>query len=70
MEMPRAKRYLTEADLMDLDDDSCRHELVAGVIVAEPFPTPYEGPTCRSSPASDSKASTTHGSFPGHRTLP
>lgn len=33
------KRYSTEADLMALDDDSCRHQLVAGVIVAEPFPT-------------------------------
>ena len=34
-----SKRYMTESDLMSLDDDSCRHELVAGVIVAEPFPT-------------------------------
>lgn len=35
-----SKRYMTEADLMNLEDDSCRHELVAGMIVAEPFPTP------------------------------
>jgi Uma2 family endonuclease len=34
-----AKRYQTEADLLSVEDDSCRHELVAGVIVAEPFPT-------------------------------
>ena len=47
MEMPRAKRYLTEADLLNLDDDSCRHELVAGVIVAEPFPTPRRDRTVR-----------------------
>ena len=30
-------RYMTETDLMKLDDVTCRHELVAGVIVAEPF---------------------------------
>jgi Uma2 family endonuclease len=35
-----ATRYMTEADLLHLEDDSCRHELVAGMIVAEPFPTP------------------------------
>ena len=35
-----SKRYMTEADLLNLDDDTSRHELVAGVIVAEPFPTP------------------------------
>ena len=35
-----SKRYMTEADLLNVADDSCRHELVAGVIVAEPFPTP------------------------------
>ena len=34
-----SKRYSTERDLLNLDDDTCRHELVAGVIVAEPFPT-------------------------------
>jgi Uma2 family endonuclease len=34
-----SKRYMTEADLLNVTDDSCRHELVAGVIVAEPFPT-------------------------------
>ena len=28
-----------ETDLTDLPDDSYRHELVAGVIVAEPLPT-------------------------------
>ena len=39
MGTPLSKRYMTEADLLNLDDDSCRHELVAGVIVAEPFPT-------------------------------
>ena len=35
-----SKRYMTETDLMNVADDTCRHELVAGVIVAEPFPTP------------------------------
>jgi Uma2 family endonuclease len=45
--MPMSKRYLTEADLMRLDDDSCRHELVAGVVVAEPFPTPGHDRTFR-----------------------
>jgi Uma2 family endonuclease len=40
MGMPMSNRTMTEADLMNLEDDSCRHELVAGVIVAEPFPTP------------------------------
>jgi Uma2 family endonuclease len=34
-----SKRYMTEADLMNVEDDSCRHELVAGMIVAEPLPT-------------------------------
>jgi len=41
------KHYLTEADLMRVDDDSCRHELVAGVVVAEPFPTPGHDRTSR-----------------------
>jgi hypothetical protein len=40
MGTPSSKRYLIEADLLDLDDDRYRHEIVAGVIVAEPFPTP------------------------------
>jgi Uma2 family endonuclease len=40
MGTPMSKRYMTEADLLRVEDDSCRHELVAGVIVAEPFPTP------------------------------
>lgn len=39
MGTPMSKRYMTESDLMNVADDSCRHELVAGVIVAEPFPT-------------------------------
>jgi Uma2 family endonuclease len=39
MGTPMSKRYMTEAGLMNLEDESCRHELVAGVIVAEPFPT-------------------------------
>jgi Uma2 family endonuclease len=34
-----SKRTMTEADLLDVADNSCRHELVAGVIVAKPFPT-------------------------------
>jgi Uma2 family endonuclease len=38
---------MTETDLMNLADDSCRHELVAGVIVAEPFPTPRHDRTFR-----------------------
>ena len=42
-----SNRYLTETDLLNLDDDSCRHELVAGVIVAEPFPTPRHDRTFR-----------------------
>ena len=42
-----SKRYMTEADLMNLEDDSCRHELVAGVIVAEPFPTAHHDRTFR-----------------------
>jgi len=44
---PMSNRYLTETDLLNLDDDSCRHELVAGVIVAEPFPTPRHDRTFR-----------------------
>jgi Uma2 family endonuclease len=31
---------MNETDLLNLADDRYRHELVAGVIVAEPFPTP------------------------------
>ena len=42
-----SNRYLTETDLLNLDDDSCRHELVVGVIVAEPFPTPRHDRTFR-----------------------
>ena len=42
-----AKRYMTEADLMNVEDDSCGHELVAGVIIAEPFPTPGHDRTFR-----------------------
>jgi Uma2 family endonuclease len=42
-----SKRYLTEIDLLNVEDDSCRHELVAGVIVAEPFPTPRHDRTFR-----------------------
>ena len=42
-----SKRYMTEADLLNVADDSCRHELVAGVIVAEPFPTPRRDRTVR-----------------------
>ena len=42
-----SKRYMTEADLLNVADDSCRHELVAGVIVAEPFPTPRHDRTFR-----------------------
>jgi len=34
----RTKRLRTETDLANLPDDSYRHELVAGVIVAEPLP--------------------------------
>jgi len=34
----KTKRLLTETDLANLPDDSYRHELVAGVIVAEPLP--------------------------------
>lgn len=41
------KRYMTEADLLKVADDSCRHELVAGMIVAEPFPTPGHDRTFR-----------------------
>jgi Uma2 family endonuclease len=33
------QRYMTETDLLNLEDDTCRHELVAGVVVAEPLPT-------------------------------
>jgi Uma2 family endonuclease len=47
METPMSKRYLTEADLLNVADDSCRHELVAGVIVAEPFPTHHHDRTFR-----------------------
>jgi Uma2 family endonuclease len=42
-----ANRYMTEADLLQLEDDSCRHELVAGVIVSEPFATPRHDRTFR-----------------------
>lgn len=35
----RAQRLKTEDDLMALPDDDMRHELVNGVIVAEPFPS-------------------------------
>ena len=38
MGTPKTKRLMTEMDLADLPDDSYRHELVAGVIVAEPLP--------------------------------
>jgi len=34
-----SRRLLTETDLANLPDDSYRHELVAGVMVAEPLPT-------------------------------
>ncbi len=37
--MPMSKHINTAADLANLPDDSYRHELVAGVIVAEPLPT-------------------------------
>lgn len=47
MGTPMSKRYMTEADLMNVEDDSCRHELVAGMIVAEPFPTPRHDRTFR-----------------------
>jgi Uma2 family endonuclease len=47
MGTPMSKRYMTEADLLNLSDDCCRHELVAGVIVAEPFPTPRHDRTFR-----------------------
>jgi len=47
MGTPMSKRYMTEADLLNLEDDTCRHELVAGVIVAEPFPTPRHDRTFR-----------------------
>jgi Uma2 family endonuclease len=33
-------RLMTEADYLKITDDTCKHELVAGVIVAEPFPAP------------------------------
>jgi len=39
--------YMTEADLVHVADDSCRHELVAGVIVSEPFATPRHDRTFR-----------------------
>ncbi len=42
-----SKRYSTESDLLNLQDDRYRHELVAGVIVAEPFPTHRHDRTCR-----------------------
>lgn len=38
MGTPKTKRLMTEADLADFPDDSYRHEVVAGVIVAEPLP--------------------------------
>jgi Uma2 family endonuclease len=41
------KRYMTEADLFNVVDDSCRHELIAGLIVSEPFPTPRHDRTFR-----------------------
>jgi len=41
------KRYMTETDLMNVEDDTCRHELVAGMIVAEPFPTARHDRTFR-----------------------
>jgi Uma2 family endonuclease len=47
MGTPMSTRYLTESDLLNVADDSCRHELVAGVIVAEPFPTPRHDRTSR-----------------------
>ena len=47
MGTPMSKRYMTEAGLMNLEDESCRHELVAGVIVAEPFPTHRHDRTVR-----------------------
>lgn len=40
MGTPMGKRYLTELDLANLPDDSMRHELVAGILVAEPLPSP------------------------------
>jgi Uma2 family endonuclease len=33
-------RLMTEADYLNITDATCKHELVAGVIVAEPFPAP------------------------------
>jgi len=47
MGTPISKRYMTEADLLNVADHSCRHELIAGVIVAEPFPTPGHDRTFR-----------------------
>jgi Uma2 family endonuclease len=47
MGVPMSKRYMTETDLLNLPDDSSRHELIAGVIVAEPFPTPRHDRTFR-----------------------
>ena len=41
------KRYLTEADLANLPDDESRHELVAGILVAEPLPSPRHDRTFR-----------------------
>jgi Uma2 family endonuclease len=38
---------MNETDLLNLADDRYRHELVAGVIVAEPFPTHRHDRTCR-----------------------
>jgi len=40
MGTPMSKRHMNETDLLNLADDRYRHEIVAGVIVAEPFPTP------------------------------
>jgi Uma2 family endonuclease len=38
-------RLMTEADLANLPDDSYRHELVCGILVAEPLPFPLHDRT-------------------------
>lgn len=47
MGTPMSDRYLTEKDLANLPDDEFRHELVAGILVAEPLPSPRHDRTFR-----------------------
>jgi Uma2 family endonuclease len=42
-----SRRYMTESDLANLPDNDMRHELVAGILVSEPLPSPLHDRTFR-----------------------